>query len=123
MLRHEVRVGRAEAAAKAPRPGRSGKRGPPVIRASVVQRGNGAASPHGRAGRPRSGDALIPWIPRAPPTGFPPTGYSPVIRVYAAATARMMPPKRIWRAASGICSTVSSVVRTVRMSAPTMLPA
>ena len=56
-------------------------------------------------------------------SGSSSTGYSPMIRVYAAATARMMPPKRIWRAASGICSTVSSVVRTVRMSAPTMLPA
>ena len=47
---------------------------------------------------------------------------SPVTRVYAAATATMIAPNSTCRTASGISRTVRSVVRIVRISAPTIVP-
>ena len=56
----------------------------------------------------------------APPSA--PRQDSAVTRVYAAATATMIEPKRIWRTASGKPRAESSDERTVRMSAPTIVP-
>jgi len=48
---------------------------------------------------------------------------SAVTRVYAAATTTMIEPNRTCRVGSGNPSTVSNAVSTVRMSAPTIVPA